>query len=473
MIWNGWGGSPRGVRVEGLRPIPRAEVELGHLTLITGENNRGKSWLASLIWGLHQAPYSLWTEIVPATREALITLAQQIWAEGPVIERADYEAMSLRALRGGTEDLLAEDDPRWLAWRDLCAAAAVDMHAALLTRVFRAPIGAQVTLTGPQVAPFGLVRATDGMVGILNRGSGGGGVHQIDHDYTDRALVEPLVQELCLASVGFNLRVSVGRGPIDALAGALYLPAARTGLVQALPILAENLIGEALGDRRAPALPSLPAPTVQLLRLLVNPGQTADWNTDLVTILEERLLRGRVHRAAAGIQYEYQPAGTTLRVPMGRSSAVVTELLPLVLTLQRVIPPSFLVYEEPEAHLHPELQRQLARVLVRMARRGTRLLITTHSDVFVQEINNCVKVGALRARGDAEASLGPGEEEAWLAPDEVRAYEFGGDAEGQTEVRRLEVLEEGVVAPMFNRSIADQMQALIDLDERLNRARST
>jgi hypothetical protein len=180
-----------------------------------------------------------------------------------------------------------------------------------------------------------------------------------------------------------------------------------------------------------------------------------------------------VHRAAAGIQYEYQPAGTTLRVPMGRSSAVVTELLPLVLTLQRAIPPNFLVYEEPEAHLHPELQRQLARVLVRMARRGTRLLITTHSDVFVQEINNCVKVGALRARGDAEASLGPGEEEAWLAPDEVRAYEFGGDAEGQTEVRRLEVLEEGVVAPMFNRSIADQMQALMDLDERLDRARST
>ena len=145
----------------------------------------------------------------------------------------------------------------------------------------------------------------------------------------------------------------------------------------------------------------------------------------------------------------------------------------LVLTLQRAIPPNFLVYEEPEAHLHPELQRQLARVLVRMARRGTRLLITTHSDVFVQEINNCVKVGALRARGDAEASLGPGEEEAWLAPDEVRAYEFGGDAEGQTEVRRLEVLEEGVVAPMFNRSIADQMQALMDLDERLDRARST
>jgi len=156
---------------------------------------------------------------------------------------------------------------------------------------------------------------------------------------------------------------------------------------------------------------------------------------------------------------------------MGRSSAVVTELLPLALILRWQVRPYFLVYEEPEAHLHPELQRKLARLLVRMARQGTRLLITTHSDVFVQEINNCVKVGALRARGDAEASLGPGEEEAWLAPDEVRAYEFGGDAEGKTEVRRLEVIEEGVVAPMFNASIDAQSAEVVRLNARLDEAR--
>jgi predicted ATPase len=467
MIWNGWGGSPRGVRVERLGPIPRAEVELGHLTLITGENNRGKSWLASLIWGLHQAPYSLWEEVAPATREALISLAQQLWAEGPVIERSQVDGSWATDPPGQ----LDAEAPEWREWRALADTAAPELYRALLTRVFRAPSDAKVSPAGPPQPPLGLFRTQDGWV-YTNIGGGHRGLHHPEKTYEDATLVEPLVRELCFSTAGLGLGTTVGSRSIDALAGALYLPAARTGLVQALPILAENLIGEALGDRRAPALPSLPAPTVQLLRLLVNPGQTADWNTDLVTILEERLLRGRVHRAAAGIQYEYQPAGTTLRVPMGRSSAVVTELLPLVLTLQRVIPPSFLVYEEPEAHLHPELQRQLARVLVRMARRGTRLLITTHSDVFVQEINNCVKVGALRARGDAEASLGPGEEEAWLAPDEVRAYEFGGDAEGQTEVRRLEVLEEGVVAPMFNASIDAQTADVIRLNARLDEARS-
>jgi predicted ATPase len=54
-----------------------------------------------------------------------------------------------------------------------------------------------------------------------------------------------------------------------------------------------------------------------------------------------------------------------------------------------------LVLEEPEAHLHPELQRVVAQVVVRLIRKGVCVWITTHSEIFCQQINNFIKLGSL------------------------------------------------------------------------------
>lgn len=455
---------PLRIHVRDLGPIPEAEVELGTITLFTGENNRGKSWLASLIWGIQQGPRDAWQDVSPETQKQLIDLAREMWAEEPIA--STWQELPRELWSPAAQGVRSDTDISWTAWLRCAEDARTQLLQAIARRVFRTTVVGPITIMTPDLRPAGFMRARDGGIGLI-----GPRMSHFEHgpnfDYTDHDFIGPLVQQLCfeIGRIGES-----GDGPrrIDALSDALYLPATRTGFVQSLPVLAENIVGSALSGIGGAPLPTFPAPTIQFLRHLVNPNRGQFGRGKLLGHLEQTMLRGTIHRAAAGIQYEYQPAGTALRLPMPLSSAVVTELLPLALILQRPLQPTFLVYEEPEAHLHPELQRKLARLLVRMARRGTQLLITTHSDVFVQEINNCVKVGALRARGDAEASLGPGEEEAWLAPEEVRAYEFGGDAEGKTEVRRLEVREEGVVAPLFNESLADQMRVLMRLDDKLH-----
>ena len=45
-------------------------------------------------------------------------------------------------------------------------------------------------------------------------------------------------------------------------------------------------------------------------------------------------------------------------------------------------------YEEPEMCLHPQLQLQMAKLLVRMVNKGIRVIATTHSDIIIQHINN-------------------------------------------------------------------------------------
>ena len=50
----------------------------------------------------------------------------------------------------------------------------------------------------------------------------------------------------------------------------------------------------------------------------------------------------------------------------------------------------FLIIDEPESHLDTANQIQFTRLLARLVNSGTKVLITTHSDYIVKEINNLV-----------------------------------------------------------------------------------
>lgn len=51
-----------------------------------------------------------------------------------------------------------------------------------------------------------------------------------------------------------------------------------------------------------------------------------------------------------------------------------------------------MIIEEPEAHLHPELQQKMARLIINMMNLGIPVWITTHSDTILQHINNMMKL---------------------------------------------------------------------------------
>ncbi len=125
---------------------------------------------------------------------------------------------------------------------------------------------------------------------------------------------------------------------------------------------------------------------------------------DEATFLE-RYISGRVELVAGlGVnEYRYHPEGASVPLPMQLSSALITELAPLVLVLRHLEHFPAIVLEEPEAHLHPEIQRRVAQVVVRLIRKGVCVWITTHSENFCQQINNFLKLGALPEEKRREA----------------------------------------------------------------------
>ena len=81
-----------------------------------------------------------------------------------------------------------------------------------------------------------------------------------------------------------------------------------------------------------------------------------------------------------------------------------------------------LIIDEPESHLDTANQILLARLLARFVRAGLKVLITTHSDYIIKEVNNLVMLSQpFQDKAAIARRLGydPGE---WISSDSVRAY---------------------------------------------------
>ena len=80
----------------------------------------------------------------------------------------------------------------------------------------------------------------------------------------------------------------------------------------------------------------------------------------------------------------------------------------------------FLIIDEPESHLDTANQIQFARLLARLVEDGVRVLITTHSDYILKEINNLIMLNSdFVGREETMERFGY---DVSLAPEDVRAY---------------------------------------------------
>lgn len=78
--------------------------------------------------------------------------------------------------------------------------------------------------------------------------------------------------------------------------------------------------------------------------------------------------------------------------------------------------------DEPESHLDAGNQVRLARLLARMVNSGTRILITTHSDFILREINNLIMLSSAHDENGKEMEALGYEELDKLDLDQVSAY---------------------------------------------------
>ena len=231
------------------------------------------------------------------------------------------------------------------------------------------------------------------------------------------------------------------------VSGSFYFPAARSGILTSHQLMTDSLIANAhrvgVDAQSGIAYHKVARDFLRLINLtprdLTYPKRNASdpMNAVLDSVarrIEESVIRGEIE--VLNLQWGppdffYLPnADRKVRLPMFRSSSMVTEVAPIVHFLRtHARMGDLLIIEEPEAHLHPADQQKMAAVLAYMVRVGLRVLVTTHSHYIVEQMGALVNAGAASVDPEERARrlglLGPeNDRDLFLRQSEVAVYEF-------------------------------------------------
>lgn len=373
------------VQLNNIGPIRSADIDLHPLTVLVGPNASGKTTFSTIGYAAVQA-------VRQANREVRFRLRNAVIRRSP----------SPRSLQAETDNVLAlweervrdafESEVRRCTFRELSQ----------LPREHRGGRGAAprivISSEGPQREGWRLCFRISGGRLVLERSH--------SQYLRPQMSVEESDYLRQLARIDERLARALQAGvPPD----ALYFPASRSGFMQTYGALTALVFG-ALGGGffEEASVGSIPGTAADFLRFLaqVRPEQTSRVDQSAVQLIEEELLHGVVELSQRGPARTllFRQNGYSQSSPIEAAATSTAELSPLILYLRHAAKRTDAIFiDEPEAHLHPENQVQLARALARCAEAIGSVVAATHSEFLVAELSNVLMsrhLDASRSRDD-------------------------------------------------------------------------
>ena len=145
------------------------------------------------------------------------------------------------------------------------------------------------------------------------------------------------------------------------------------------------------------------------------------------------------------------------------SSSVRDVALFLVYLKHAAGPGDMVILEEPEINLHPDNHILLARLIARLATAGLRMVVSTHSPYFLEQLSHCVLGGAIL--NEKSGMVLPHDE--CLRMGDVAAYQFV-PHDGNYEIRPLDITKDGIPQTEFtdvDRKLYAELTKLRQADE--------
>ncbi|TVL63589.1 AAA family ATPase [Brachyspira hyodysenteriae] len=221
-----------------------------------------------------------------------------------------------------------------------------------------------------------------------------------------------------------------------------FLPTSRTGFLLTYKELSKisNMHQFSIKDKKEKTI--FQKPIIDFINSLIDLSYNFRENDnykDIIEIFENNILKGKINLNRETNAMYYQPNNKDLKVPMHLCSAVITEVAPLYLLLKYYPILGDLFIEEPELSLHLKLQKQLARVLINLVNKKRNIIISTHSDTILEHINNMAVLHSMKDEDKKNQILKEYSytENDTIYIDKIRIYQFDTDDNDITTVKEL------------------------------------
>lgn len=366
--------------IEKFGKIERAVIQAAPFTLFVGDNNSGKSYLLSLLWGIYSEDE--WSVLFEDLEE------QKLYRE--ICERISSLVLGLeegpnQEIRISSEKLLKVLNNTLDRNKDR-----------FVSGIFNAK---QVSI---QKLSVEIPEKFDLSIKIWQE------KNRINVSYHagksrlsfPKTMMEDEI-EFASAIICKNILLWLLKGESrhHDKSNVVYFPAARTGFMLAKNII--NKVGRQktfdvseIYGRKEEEMEPFTKPIIRFLDALEELSlEHKTQYGQIVTWIEENMTHGVVqYNKETGNEIRYVPEGSRVSLPLRTSSAVITELTPLLLLLKYKQRLRVICYEEPEMCLHPQLQQEMGRLLIRLVNSGISMIATTHSDIIIQHINNMCRM---------------------------------------------------------------------------------
>ena len=146
---------------------------------------------------------------------------------------------------------------------------------------------------------------------------------------------------------------------------------------------------------------------------------------EFATELENELLHGKVQITSEGeLQFKSDKAPKKL-LPIHMTASIIKSLSSLVVYLKHIASKNdLIIIDEPEINLHPDNQILLVRLFARLINKGFRLLISTHSDYVVRELNNIIMLSSDKQEVNSLREKFGYKTEESISKDDIAVYYF-------------------------------------------------
>lgn len=156
---------------------------------------------------------------------------------------------------------------------------------------------------------------------------------------------------------------------------------------------ASKSIGQVLNS-----YPRYPRPIRDALTIaedLANISKVQGEYFDFATQIEEEILNGAVIIGKEGEVMFASNKAKSKKLSFHLTSSSVKTITSLIIYLKHIAQKNdLIIIDEPELNLHPDNQIRIARLFARLINNGLRLLISTHSDYIIRELNNLIMLSS-------------------------------------------------------------------------------